>query len=191
MTARRGPRGATPTEPDTTRHIPVLLSEVIESLGPSDGDVFIDATFGAGGLLARSSKCCRLSRAALSTAIRARLPARKACAREFRGRLTRQRDHASPSSTRSHRRAGRRPRRRRRARHRRLLDATRPTSNAASPFRPTARSTCACRARAGPQPMSSTAWTRRSSHASSTSWARSVARAQSRVPSSRPEPMRR
>ena len=49
MMVRRGPPGATPTEPETARHIPVLLSEVIESLGPRDGEVFIDATFGAGG----------------------------------------------------------------------------------------------------------------------------------------------
>lgn len=30
-------------------HIPVLLSEVIESLAPEDGDVVVDGTFGAGG----------------------------------------------------------------------------------------------------------------------------------------------
>ena len=30
-------------------HIPVLLSEVIESLDPQDGETFIDGTFGAGG----------------------------------------------------------------------------------------------------------------------------------------------
>ncbi len=48
MTARRRP-GGTPTEPGPARHIPVLLSEVIASLGPHDGDIYIDATFGAGG----------------------------------------------------------------------------------------------------------------------------------------------
>ncbi len=31
------------------RHIPVLLSEVIESLKPQDGELIIDGTFGAGG----------------------------------------------------------------------------------------------------------------------------------------------
>lgn len=30
-------------------HIPVLLNEVIDALGPRDGDVFVDGTFGAGG----------------------------------------------------------------------------------------------------------------------------------------------
>lgn len=37
------------TEKSATRHIPVLLAEVIEQLQPKDGDVFIDGTFGAGG----------------------------------------------------------------------------------------------------------------------------------------------
>jgi 16S rRNA (cytosine1402-N4)-methyltransferase len=31
------------------RHIPVMLSETLESLNPQDGDTIIDATFGAGG----------------------------------------------------------------------------------------------------------------------------------------------
>jgi len=46
---RRGPPGAKPTEPETARHIPVLLSQVVESLNPRDGEIFIDGTFGAGG----------------------------------------------------------------------------------------------------------------------------------------------
>lgn len=37
------------TERDSRRHIPVLLSEVLESTAPKNGDVIIDGTFGAGG----------------------------------------------------------------------------------------------------------------------------------------------
>lgn len=37
------------TETSRSRHIPVLLSEVIESLAPKPNQTYIDATFGAGG----------------------------------------------------------------------------------------------------------------------------------------------
>ena len=45
------PPGAVPTGTETkrARHIPVLLSEVIESLEPQANQLFIDGTFGAGG----------------------------------------------------------------------------------------------------------------------------------------------
>ena len=49
MTARRRGPGVLPTEPEHARHIPVLLSSVLESLEPRDGEVYIDGTFGAGG----------------------------------------------------------------------------------------------------------------------------------------------
>ncbi len=38
-----------PTPPADTAHRPVLLSEVIAALGPRDGGVYVDGTFGAGG----------------------------------------------------------------------------------------------------------------------------------------------
>jgi len=45
-----------PEKPETgtgagsrTRHIPVLLAEVMTALEPSDGEIFVDGTFGAGG----------------------------------------------------------------------------------------------------------------------------------------------
>ena len=44
---RRGRQGQ--IHDGRARHIPVLLSEVIESLDPQDGETYIDGTFGAGG----------------------------------------------------------------------------------------------------------------------------------------------
>ena len=48
---RRGASGDAPrsTKPERDRHIPVLLSEVVESLAPADNQLVIDGTFGAGG----------------------------------------------------------------------------------------------------------------------------------------------
>lgn len=46
---RRGRPAGTPTEPESADHIPVLLSQVVASLRPHDGEVYIDGTFGAGG----------------------------------------------------------------------------------------------------------------------------------------------
>ena len=38
-----------PREPSRPPHRPVMLAEVLQALAPSDGEVFIDGTFGAGG----------------------------------------------------------------------------------------------------------------------------------------------
>jgi 16S rRNA (cytosine1402-N4)-methyltransferase len=48
---RAGVPGGAPRRTDglRTRHIPVLLSEVVESLAPRDNNLIIDGTFGAGG----------------------------------------------------------------------------------------------------------------------------------------------
>ena len=49
MIRRRTRPGISSTEPERTHHIPVLLSEVLESLSRRDGETYIDGTFGAGG----------------------------------------------------------------------------------------------------------------------------------------------
>jgi 16S rRNA (cytosine1402-N4)-methyltransferase len=87
MMVRRGPPGATPTEPETARHIPVLLSEVIESLSPRDGEIFIDATFGAGGYTRALLKAADCRVIAIDRDPTAVAGAQKLCA-EFPGRLT-------------------------------------------------------------------------------------------------------
>jgi 16S rRNA (cytosine1402-N4)-methyltransferase len=70
----------------TTRHIPVLLSEVLESLKPVSGELYIDGTFGAGGYtrgLLESANCRVLAFDRDITAVRA---AADMCA-EFPNRL--------------------------------------------------------------------------------------------------------
>ena len=49
MMAGRGTRSGERGTKGAARHIPVLLDEVVASLRPADGEIFIDGTFGAGG----------------------------------------------------------------------------------------------------------------------------------------------
>jgi 16S rRNA (cytosine1402-N4)-methyltransferase len=42
-------RGSMAADGGLTRHIPVMLSEVLGALQPKDGDIVVDGTFGAGG----------------------------------------------------------------------------------------------------------------------------------------------
>ena len=79
--ARRG------TETPGARHLPVLLSEVIESLAPQSGELFIDGTFGAGGYtraILETANCRVLAFDRDITAVRA---ATGLCS-EFPNRLT-------------------------------------------------------------------------------------------------------
>ncbi len=52
------------------RHIPVMLSEVIEALEPGDGKHFIDGTFGAGGYSRPAPRSRRAAACSPSIAIR-------------------------------------------------------------------------------------------------------------------------
>jgi len=84
---RRGRPAGTPTEHESARHIPVLISQVLASLGPRDGETYIDATFGAGGytraiLEAADCRVIAIDRDPGAVAIARGLSA------EFPGRLT-------------------------------------------------------------------------------------------------------
>ncbi|MEZ5828292.1 MAG: 16S rRNA (cytosine(1402)-N(4))-methyltransferase RsmH [Hyphomicrobiales bacterium] len=79
-------RGSTAAAGGPARHIPVMLSEVLDALKPSDGDVIVDGTFGAGGyargiLEAADCKLIAIDRDAEAFALSGAL------AEEFPGRL--------------------------------------------------------------------------------------------------------
>jgi 16S rRNA (cytosine1402-N4)-methyltransferase len=86
MTARGRP-GGTFTEPGRARHIPVLLSEVVESLRPVDGGTYIDGTFGAGGYTRAILEAANCSVIALDRDPNAILGS-QSLKREFGDRLT-------------------------------------------------------------------------------------------------------
>ncbi len=86
---RAGAPGGAPrsTTELRARHIPVLLSEVVESVAPRDGDLILDGTFGAGGYsraLLEAANCRLIAFDRDITAVRA---AAAICA-EFPDRLT-------------------------------------------------------------------------------------------------------
>jgi len=88
MTSEGGRRGGAEAGCGPTRHIPVLLSEVISTLEPRDGGHYLDATFGAGGytrgILEAAASCSVAALDRDPNAIRDGRPMRD----EFAGRLT-------------------------------------------------------------------------------------------------------
>ena len=61
--------------PPVTRHIPVLLNEVVDALQPRDGGRYVDGTFGAGGYsaaLLAAAAAVRAKTAASASAVKRR-----------------------------------------------------------------------------------------------------------------------
>jgi 16S rRNA (cytosine1402-N4)-methyltransferase len=87
MMVRRDRLVGTPTEPESTHHVPVLLSQVLAQLDPQDGETYIDGTLGAGGytraiLEAANCRVLAIDRDPTAIALADALDA------EFPGRLT-------------------------------------------------------------------------------------------------------
>lgn len=84
------PSGTSGRPPDARvegRHIPVLISEVLEQLAPRAGETYIDATFGAGGYSRRILEAAECSVLALDRDPNAVRNSAPLCA-QFPGRLT-------------------------------------------------------------------------------------------------------
>ncbi len=86
---RDGAPGGASRRPNSqrTRHIPVLLSEVLECLAPKSGETYIDGTFGAGGYSRAILEAADCSVLALDRDIRAVREAMQLC-EAFPNRLT-------------------------------------------------------------------------------------------------------
>ena len=165
-------------------HVPVLLDEVIAALAIAPGETHVDGTFGAGGYT-RAMLEKGLPESSPSIAIRMRSSEGEALAASSGGRLTlvperfsRMRQALADRDVDAVDGVD--------ARYRRLLDAARPAPSAASPSRPTARSTCGWPRTARAPPISSTSAPRRRSPTSSIAMARSPSRAASPGRSSPP-----
>ncbi|HUV32399.1 MAG TPA: 16S rRNA (cytosine(1402)-N(4))-methyltransferase, partial [Devosiaceae bacterium] len=80
-------RTANPREATAGGHVPVLLAEVVGSLGPVAGKRVVDGTFGAGGysraLLAEGATICAIDRDPAAAAFAAPLHSKFAQAFQF------------------------------------------------------------------------------------------------------------
>src|SRR6185503_6443930 len=70
-----------------SRHIPVMLEEVMAVLAPRDDAIYVDATFGGGGYAAALLSCARCSVYAIDRDPAA-IERGRALAQQFHGRLT-------------------------------------------------------------------------------------------------------
>ncbi len=182
MVRRDRPVG-TPTEPESAHTSPCCFRRFSRACNRSDGEIYIDGTFGAGGYTRAILEAAELPRSRdrpRSDRDRARQGALRRVPRPADGRRS-----ALQHAGRCRRCGGLRPGRRRRARYRRLLHATRRARARllVSGGRPARHAHVAARGdgrRCRQQHRRG-----RRSRAFSTSWARSAARARSPAPSSR------